>query len=59
MIIAVGGVIPAQYNTEHKNQYKQEYYQPHSQAELKQNIDKDFGKMLSAEISKLNVDILI
>lgn len=59
MIIAVGGVVPAQNNPEHKNEYKQEYYQPHSQAELKQNISKDFGKMLSAEISKLNVDILI
>jgi len=58
MILAVSGMAFLQ-NEEQQNEYKREFYQPHTRLELKENIEKDFGKMLAEETSKLQIDILI
>lgn len=58
MIIVVSGVT-TDYHNENNSQYKKEFYQPINEPDLKENIKKDFGDMLSTEMSKLKIDILI
>ena len=57
MIIVVSGVSTT-YPAEN-GEYKREFYQPVDKTELKENIKKDFGDMLSVEMSKLKIDVLI
>lgn len=55
MIIAVSGIA----NTNNNNHYQRKFYQPVNKSDLKENIKQDFGEMLSVEMSKLKIDILI
>ena len=57
MIIVVSGVSTAYPVGD--SEYKREFYQPVDKTELKENIKKDFGDMLSVEMSKLKIDVLI
>lgn len=57
MIIAVSGVSTAYPAGD--GEYKREFYQPVDKTELKENIKKDFGDMLSVEMSKLKINVLI
>ena len=58
MIIIVSGV-PTNYNNNQNNRYKQEYYQPTNKVDLKEKVKEDFGDMLSVEMSKLKINVLI
>lgn len=57
MILVVSGVSTAY--PANNSEYKREYYQPVDRTDLKENIKKDFGEMLSVEMSKLKIDVLI
>lgn len=59
MIIEVIGLSNNGYNEEYEG-YKKAFYQPPQNKEvLKKEIEDDFGKLLSIEMSNLSINVLI
>lgn len=59
MIIAVTGIekMPQHYND---SGYQRKFYQlPMTKERLKEKVEKDFGKLIANEMSRLKINILI
>jgi hypothetical protein len=61
MILAVSGICTKAQN-EYKqnfNGYQRKFYQPTNKIDLERKVGQDFEKVLSAELNKYHIDVII